>query len=76
MEWNLYGNKLGSTFKSRISMNISNTDFEKVKALMTARRILIEMRKIFDKCFILSVVLYGNESWKQGRYLENVEMLF
>ena len=32
--------------------------FEKVKALPTARRIQIEMRKRFDKCFIWIVILY------------------
>ena len=48
--------------RSRISM--CKRAFEKVKkALLTARTILIQMRKRVAKCFIWSVVLYGNETW-------------
>ena len=46
--------------RSRIS--IGKRVLENIRALLTARRISLEMRKRFDKCFIWIVVfLYGGE---------------
>ncbi|KAI5718355.1 hypothetical protein M8J77_019970 [Diaphorina citri] len=52
--------------------------FEKVKDLLTTRRIPLKLRKRFAKCYVWSVVLYGAETWtmrkKEEKYLESFEM--
>ena len=43
-------------------LSLGEKAFEKVKTMLTTRRISIRMRKKFDKRFICSVVLYGSET--------------
>ncbi|KAI5742530.1 hypothetical protein M8J77_008273 [Diaphorina citri] len=62
--------------RSRIGMG--KIAFEKVKDLLTTRRIPLKLRKRFVKCYVWSVVLYGAETWtmrkKEEKYLESFEM--
>ncbi|KAI5746408.1 hypothetical protein M8J77_003278 [Diaphorina citri] len=62
--------------RSRIGMG--KIAFEKVKDLLTTRRIPLKLRKRFAKCYVWSVVLYGAETWtmrkKEEKYLESFEM--
>ncbi|KAI5752247.1 hypothetical protein M8J77_015168 [Diaphorina citri] len=62
--------------RGRISMG--KTAYVKVQNILTARRIPLQLRKRFAKCFIWSVVLYGSETWtlrkKEEKYLESFEM--
>lgn len=52
------------------------TAFEKVKGLLTTRRIQIHLRKRFAGCYIWNVVLYDCEAWtikkKQENTLRNI----
>ena len=51
--------------RSRISMDKRAS--EKVKASLTGRRILTEMKNRSAKCFVWSVVSYGSETWTPKR---------
>jgi hypothetical protein len=50
--------------RSRIGMG--KIAFEKVKDLLTTRRIPLKLRKRFAKCYVWSVVLYGAETWTRN----------
>ena len=62
--------------KSRIGQG--KIAFSKIKALVTAKNIKIDIRKRFVKCLIWSIVLYGCETWamkkREEKYLEGFEM--
>lgn len=77
---------LGGIFKSngsckeeiRSRIGMGKIAFEKVKDILTAKKIPLKLRKRFAKCYVWSVVLYGGETWtmrkSEERYLESFEM--
>lgn len=68
----------GCTEEIRSRIGMGKIAYEKVKDLLTARRIPLKLRKRFAKCYVWSVVLYGAETWtlrkKEERFLESFEM--
>lgn len=66
------------TEKNRSRIFMRKVAYEKVKELLTAKRIPLKSRKDSKKCYVWSVVLYRAGTWKLGKkekkYLESFEM--
>ena len=65
--------KLDTEVKSRIAM--ARNTFAKLKDVVTARKLKLDLRKRIMKCYVISTLLYGAETWTLNKDLMSTALI-